>query len=139
MNSLSVIAISVLLLAPAAEPTEMPRSPKPFTPTAAYQTWTIHGFTFRMSPEIREHPEAAIELVGELDTQLCQIIVALPPQALANLREVTTWVEYDSLPGRSACYHVSRDWLIPNGYNPEKAGAVEISTVRPYNCADFRI
>ena len=30
------------------------------------------------------------------------------------------------------CYHPSRQWLADNGYNPDKAGAVEIGDVRHF-------
>ena len=30
------------------------------------------------------------------------------------------------------CYHPSRDWLIPNGYNPDKEGTVEVGNVKAF-------
>ena len=46
--------------------------------------------------------------------------------------QVRIWVEWDKKPNGAAEYHVSRGWLQANGYNPEKAGGIEISNTRNF-------
>jgi hypothetical protein len=50
----------------------------------------------------------------------------VPRPALDRLREVPLWVEAGNPKVQCMCYHPSRGWLEAHGFNPEKAGAVEI-------------
>ena len=50
----------------------------------------------------------------------------MPAPALERLRQVEIWAETEMPKTACMCYHVSKRWLVPNGYNPDKEGTVEI-------------
>jgi hypothetical protein len=58
----------------------------------------------------------------------------LPAEAREALQKVPVWIETDDPHGRHPCmcYHPSREWLTENGYNPEKAGSVEIANAATF-------
>src|SRR5262249_39142612 len=68
----------------------------------------------------------------ELESQLKRIGRVVPPQSLAELREVRIWMEWANRPDKAAEYHPSARWLRENGYNPEKAGRIEIANPRNF-------
>jgi hypothetical protein len=98
----------------------------PFTPTSAYGTRRVEGFTVLVHPELNDHPRELEEALKELESQLRAVIKALKPEHLGELRAVRLWVEWNKRPQGAAEFHVSADWLKANGYNPDKVGAVEI-------------
>ena len=49
-----------------------------------------------------------------------------------RLQEFEIWAELDMHKTKCMCYHVSSDWLLANGYNPDKAGTVEIGNARAF-------
>lgn len=57
--------------------------------------------------------------------QLDLIVDRLPATAVATLRSVDIWVEYDPETDGGA-YHPSLEWLEENGVNPQKARSVEL-------------
>ena len=107
--------------------------PPRFTPTSQYTTHSIQGWTVRVNPEIAgEDPgleKATLEL---LENQLYRITRVIPAPALERLKTIEIWVELDMPKTACMCYHVSRNWLEPNGYNPEKEGAVEVGNARAF-------
>ena len=56
----------------------------------------------------------------------------MPAGPLAELRKVRFWFEWSNRPGGAAEFHPSEAWLRENGYNPEKAGNVEIADARNF-------
>ena len=104
----------------------------PFTPTSAYRTNLVHGFTVLVNPSVPEHGADADALRAELDRQLADIHRVLPKDKLTALLPVRIWVEWQKKPNGAAEYHPSADWLRDNGYNPEKAGGVEINNARNF-------
>ena len=98
-----------------------------------YVVHDIRGWTVLVNPEIAAQDPALEAAVLELmDHQLYGITRVLPPKALAWLRGVEIWVELDMHKTECMCYHPSREWLEPNGYNPDKEGAVEVGDARAF-------
>ena len=120
-------------LPPAIEATA--EEPPAFTPTSDYMTMNMHGWTVRVNPELAasdEHAELSRETLAVLENQLFQVTRMVPPAALERIRKIVIWVELDRPKTACMCYHVSRHWLGPNGYNPEKEGSVEIGNARAF-------
>ena len=105
----------------------------PPTPTADYETIGLRGWTVRINPLIAERdPRLHAATMDELDKQLYAITRVIPKVALDRIREIEIWVELEMPKTACMCYHVSRDWLIPNGYNGDKEGAVEIGNAQAF-------
>lgn len=101
------------------------------TPTSVYQKKFIHGFTILIHPLVLTHPQEARAMQAELTTQLKAISQVMPDKPLTILRTVWIWVEWDNKAG-AAEFHPSAQWLQQNGYNPDKAGCVEIANTRNF-------
>jgi len=102
----------------------------PFTPTAAYERKIIRGFTVLVHPAAMQDAFAASRAFAELESQMDQIAAALPDAVLATLRQARIWLEWQQREDTAAQFHPARAWLLAHGYNPEKAGDVEICHVR---------
>ena len=113
-NVLAFATIAAVQVAPA------------YVPTENYQTVSIQGFTVLFSPEIVSKPQTLQEVSREIEKQLAAITKAVPPNALSSLRLTKIWVEVGEKGKGAALFHPSAKWLIANGYNPDKKGAVEI-------------
>lgn len=104
-----------------------------YEPTTSYEERNIRGWRVLVHKSLldqhRELGERGLEL---LDFQLYQITRAVPEPALEKLRQIPIWVEFDNPRVICACYHPSRQWLRANGFNPEKAGSVEIGNIRRF-------
>ncbi|MCL2104920.1 MAG: hypothetical protein FWH21_07715 [Kiritimatiellaeota bacterium] len=119
------LAAALLLLPLGAE--ELP-----YTPTDAYTTNLVRGFTVLVNPEVYKHGTVTNALFAELDKQFADICRVLPEDKRDALLPVITWVEWEKKPHGAAEYHPSAGWLRDNGYNPEKAGGVEINNARNF-------
>lgn len=108
-----------------------PALPAP-TPTADYATSSIRGWTVRIHPALLAEEALCAAVLEELDHQLYAIVRAVPAAALGHLRAIPIWAELETPKTACMCYHVSRDWLVPNGYNPDKEGSVEIGNARAF-------
>lgn len=98
-----------------------------FVPTAAYETRTVEGWTVRVNQALlKEQPELGARALRLLETKLFEIRRVVPKAACARLQKVPIWLGVDDGSAPCAEYHPSREWLRDNGYNPEKAKAVEI-------------
>jgi len=104
----------------------------PYTPTAAYQTNLIHGFTVLVNPAALGHEAEMAAFRAELGKQLLGVRRVLPKDKLEALLPVRIWVEWEKKKNGAAEYHPSAGWLRDNGYNPEKAGGVEINNIRNF-------
>lgn len=100
-----------------------------FEKTGSYKTQRIEGFKVLLSAKLREHPKERDAAIEELQHQLQSIKKAVPRNAWFRLQHVPIWMEWNSKPNGAAEYHPSALWLRRNGYNPSKAGAVEINNV----------
>lgn len=123
---------SVMQQSPAAIAAQPQESKYRFTPTAVYIQKSIHSFTVLIHPEVLTHQQTAEEMQRELDQQLLAISQVVPTQPLSALRKVRIWVEWAKRPQGAAEFHPSAQWLSQNGYNPEKAGCVEVSNTRNF-------
>ncbi len=100
--------------------------------TETYTTKSIEGFSLYISPEAGQHAEKMGVLLGEISKQLRYIKAALPGAALDALIKVPFWVEWTDSKFPGAVFHPSAKWLVDNGYNPDKAGGIQISSVNRF-------
>src|SRR5438270_13039773 len=103
-----------------------------FEPADSYDKQTIEGWTVYVSRDLRDDHETAERVLKLLGVQLFQITRAVPGPALGKLREVPIWAERKDRDIACMCYHPSADWLREHGYNPEKAGGVEIGNAETF-------
>ena len=103
-----------------------------YFPKSDYAPRTVEGFTVLVNKTLRDHPDEAEKAMVELKAQLEAMVKVIPAKPLAQLRKVRIWVEWETKPGGAAEFHPSADWLRENGYNPEKAGGIEINNVRHF-------
>ncbi len=101
-------------------------------PTSEYQRLDIRGWSVLVNPDLDVDLRLKDETLELLDDHLYRITRKIPPVALEHLRTIEIWVELDMPKTRCMCYHVSKDWLIPNGYNPDKEGSVEVGNARAF-------
>ena len=101
-------------------------------PKSSYEPRTIEGFTVLVNKSLREHPDETKSAMDELTSQLKAIVEVVPAKPLGQLRKVRIWVEWETKSGGAAEFHPSADWLRENGYNPEKAGGIEINNARHF-------
>lgn len=105
-----------------------PLSQEKYTPTDGYQAQSYRGFKLLVSKEL-EQKEA--DLCGRtlklLHKQIDDIYRVIPNSKISLLQKSKIWVDFNS-PGKSAMvYHPGKQWLIENGYNPDKENCVELS------------
>ncbi|MFQ6133174.1 MAG: hypothetical protein ACE5R4_14125 [Armatimonadota bacterium] len=123
MNALALTCC--LLLAPQAE--------LRYDPTENYQPRKIEGFRVYVNKRLlREKKDLSKRALALLRVKLYDINRVVPEPALQQLHKVRIWMEIEDERHPCACYHPSREWLKENGYNPEKAGSVDIA-----NAANF--
>ncbi|GIV21794.1 MAG: hypothetical protein KatS3mg023_3545 [Armatimonadota bacterium] len=101
-------------------------------PLSAYAQRRIMDFTVLIHRQVLAHSTEMAEALQELEKQIRQIIRAVPPEPLRELRRVRIWLEWENNPRGAAEYHPSAEWLREHGYNPEKAGNVEINNARNF-------
>lgn len=98
-----------------------------FVPTAEYESGTVEGWTVRVNRRLRnENAETGSRALLLLEKKLQEIKKTVPAPAVARLQQVPLWLGVDDGSAPCAEYHPSRQWLMENGYNPEKAKCVEI-------------
>jgi hypothetical protein len=102
------------------------------TPMSAYATRDMRGWTVRVHPALSAEPELCAAVLEELDHQLYAIERAVPAVAVERLRAIPIWAELETPKTACMCYHVSREWLVPNGYLAEKERSVEIGNARAF-------
>jgi hypothetical protein len=104
----------------------------PFDPTSVYKRESILGFTILINPEVLSHRHDAAEMRKELRSQLTAIVREVPAKVLPGMRKVWIWVEWGKQKNGAAVFHPSAGWLKENGYNPAKAGHIELSNTRNF-------
>jgi hypothetical protein len=119
----------LLALCLAAAPAE---EKKPaFEPTSNYDIQDIHGWKVYVNKRLLNEDKALGDrMIPFVRAKLLDVALRLPAGAVERLRQVKIWVEADSKV-TCACYHPSRQWLVNNGFNPEKAKSIEFG--RPKN------
>ena len=123
MRSALLSGLAALLVVP---PNALGQAPN-YDPESVYQEQSIHGFTVLVSPQVLAQAHAAVDVRAELARQFGEVVEVVPSPAVSALRKVRIWVEWSKRPDGGAEFHVSRHWLEENGYNPAKAGDIEIS------------
>jgi hypothetical protein len=99
-----------------------------FDATSSYRARNVHGWTVYIQKRLLREKRAAGARAYEIVTdQLSQLTRTIPAQQLKLLQQVPIWI-CDRSDG-PIHYHPQREWLIKNGYNPDKAKAVDISQV----------
>lgn len=96
---------------------------------ATHETRDVRGWTVHVSRDLLEvDPATAAAALELMDVKLYDVVRAVPGPALARLREIPIWLGREDEHGRfpCACYHPSADWLRENGYDPARAGAVDV-------------
>jgi hypothetical protein len=124
---LAIVLVGVAVAAGSAHAQD-----RKFDPASVYNKETLQGFTVLMHPEVLRHPRDAEDLRRELGGQLAEVARVVPAEPLAALQKVRIWVEWNRKENGAAEFHVSAAWLKENGYNPEKAGCVEVSNTRNF-------
>lgn len=103
-----------------------------YVDTERYTTKDVEGFHVYISPEAGQHAEKIGVLLDEMGKQLRYVKTTLPTEALSDLMEVPFWVEWRDSRFPGAVFHPSSKWLLKNGYNPDKAGGIQISSVNRF-------
>jgi hypothetical protein len=103
-------------------------------PGQRYERRQIEGWTVYINDRLldRAHHDLGEETIKLLGDHLYRIARVIPAEPLARLRQVRIWVELDNGFPTAMCYHVDVGWLRENGYNTNKARAVEISSARKF-------
>ena len=122
-------AVSSSVPGPGAPSISTEVSPRP---KAEYEIQDVHGWTVLVNPDLDANQQLKEDTLVLLDDHLYRITRTIPSPALDRLRDIEIWVELDMHETKCMCYHVSEDWLIPNGYNPDKEGTVEVGNARAF-------
>lgn len=101
-------------------------------PTDSYTTQRMHGFTVRVSAAAMKHPETTEPALALLEDELAEVIELTPEHTHEQLRKVRIWVEHNAPEHPCACYHPGRQWLIENGFNPDKEKGIEIANPKNF-------
>jgi len=129
------LVLTMLLAVAGAEPVqEKTPAPKPsYEPTSHYTVREICGWKVYVNNVLLgEQRRLGRKTLRLLRTKLYDIRRSVPEEAVEKLQTIPIWVEWRDRGFPCACYHPSRDWLVANGYNPDKARSVEIA-----NAANF--
>jgi len=129
--------VMMLALAWSAAAAEKPKPKKPKPPdkpTSFYPQRELRGWTLRVHKDLldEEHKALLDDVLRELENHLYRIERVVPAKAVAELKKVVLWLEFDNPKGRHAHYHPSVGWLKANGYNPDKAKGVEFGGARNF-------
>ena len=104
-----------------------------YTPTSGYDIRQIEGWDVLINKNLlSEHPQLADDTLKLLTNHLYRISRVVPAEGLKQLRKQKVWVEYKDKNYPCMCYHPSKEWLAENGYNPEKAGGIEICNAKNF-------
>lgn len=128
MRKLFLLA-ALLLVSPVFADDPADHAPTLY-PTAEYQVTAVEGWTVRLSPALKGDEKLKAAGLAEIARQLQEISRLLPAKAVEKLRAVPIWVDTNGWGG--AQYHPDKDWLTENGYNPDKARAVEIGRIAQF-------
>jgi len=104
---------------------------EPDEPQTGYVDRLIHGFTIKVLAQEQKLfiTQAALE---RMNYDLEKISRLFSAAQLEVMRKNPIWMEVAIEPVEAARYHPNRQWLIDNGYIPEKAKCVEISNLANY-------
>jgi hypothetical protein len=120
----AVLIAFMLALAGATRPA--------FEPSSTYDTRRIEGWEIHISSKLLAERKLCDDVLALLRVRLFEVNEALPARALEQLQDVAVWVELDDPGFPGMCFHPSRGWLRDNGYNPDKAGDIEVGNARSF-------
>lgn len=125
-----LFALIALLPAGASDADDPPS----FVPTSEYAERRVEGWTVMVNRRLLAGEDADLgrEALRLLEVKLFDIRRAVPELACRELQAVPIWLGLDDGHAPCAEYHPSREWLAENGYNPDKARAVEIGNARRF-------
>jgi len=86
----------------------------------------ISGWSVMLACNYELDTDRKLNIISEVTEQLLKIDQAVPSPALQAIRDTIFWVEYPFTEDTDAAYHPSREWLLENGFNPDKAGGIEL-------------
>jgi hypothetical protein len=116
--------------APAPAP---PDKPPAYEPTANYTVQPIEGWKVYVHNRLLgEKKDLWEETLKVFRAHLVDINRMVPKPALEKLHTIAIWIEADSQQVKCMCYHPSREWLKGHGFNPDKAGAIELGNPRTF-------
>ncbi|HCT44523.1 MAG: hypothetical protein CMJ35_03545 [Phycisphaerae bacterium] len=116
----------------------LPAMAQPETPafvhesTDSYTTQQMLGFTVRVSAAAMAHPDTTEPALELLEEELAEVLTLTPEHTHETLRRVTIWIEHNAPEHPCACYHPGRQWLIDNGFNPDKEKGIEIANPKNF-------
>jgi hypothetical protein len=104
-----------------------------FVPTKNYQKRTVEGWTVYVNKQLlNEQSELGKQALRLLEVKLYEMGRLVPERACRELRNVPIWLGVNDGHAPCAEYHPSREWLVSNGYNPDKAKSVEIGNAKRF-------
>jgi len=107
--------------------------PRPAAESPEYLSREIRGWTVRIHSELLGQQSALGRDVLELlDHKLFDITRVVPEKALAQLEQVTIWIDLDDERVPGGVYHPSHEWLVEHDYNPDLAHCVQFGTARNF-------
>ena len=98
-----------------------------------YETRNIEGWTVKIAQQLlTDDRQLADRAIDSLNTKLENVKRVIPAKHHQFLQSVPIWLE-KSTPGfKGMVYHPSAKWLANNGYNPDKAKAIEITNAKNF-------
>jgi len=127
------VLLSILLGTAASQPSFSSDASKPFVPTTQYVTTNLAGWTVRVNQALlSEQQTLGSNALALLTAKLQEITNTVPAKACHKLQEIPIWLGVDDGHAPCAEYHPSASWLRKNGFNPDKARAVEIGNARRF-------
>ena len=90
----------------------------------------MHGFTIRIEASAEKYATTQ-QALSKMNADLALIVPFFTEEQLIILRKNPIWMEVSRDNG-AAVFHPSRQWLVENGVNPDKAQCVEISNMTNY-------
>lgn len=126
----SIISIFFLALSLATIGCAKDNSPKE-EKLEGYVEKTMHGFTVKI-PANAEKFQITQQALAKLDYDLEVLVPFFSAEQITVLRSRPIWMEMNTAPNGAAQYHPSKEWLIENKQNPDKAKCVEFTNMGNY-------
>lgn len=114
------------------EQIELVPKKREYTPTEKYQKKAIANFTVLIHPDVLQQKKQAAEFMTFFENQLKALNKSLPKDKSELLHKVQIWIELEDRKHKEIAFHPSALWLKRNGFNPDKAGGVEIPNAQNY-------
>lgn len=91
----------------------------------------LQGFTVKIRKSDADNKVNQSTLLF-IHNKISRMKSQLPDWAYNQFTKVTLWMDDNSMPNYTASYHPGKEWLIANGYMPEKAKGFEISNFKNF-------